>query len=76
MAIGAVPNSRLAGKLGIALDEQGYIKVDASQQTSLPGVFAAGDVTNFGVKQVITAAAQGAVAAHFINDILKERKEE
>ncbi|PIN72523.1 thioredoxin reductase [Candidatus Woesearchaeota archaeon CG10_big_fil_rev_8_21_14_0_10_45_5] len=76
VAIGAVPNSRLAGKLGIALDEQGYIKVDASQQTSLPGVFAVGDVTNFGVKQVITAAAQGAVAAHFINDILKERKEE
>jgi thioredoxin reductase (NADPH) len=59
--IGVDANSQLAA--GVAdLDERGFIKVDHLAQTSAPGLFAAGDVTDRPLKQVVTAAAQGAVA--------------
>ena len=45
------------------LDESGYIKIDHDGRTSVPGLFAAGDVTDSELKQVITAAAKGASAA-------------
>ena len=61
--IGEAPNSQLAKAAGVETDEHGYIKVDARQQTNLPGVFAAGDVTNQPVKQVGTAVGQGITAA-------------
>jgi thioredoxin reductase (NADPH) len=76
VAIGGVPNSHLAEKMGAALDEQGYIKTNQFQETSIPKVFAAGDVTNFRMKQVITAAAQGAVAAEAAYSALKEKSQE
>lgn len=60
--IGASPNVELAKELGIEL-ENGYIKVDETQRTNIKGVYAAGDITNRPLKQIITAAAQGAVAA-------------
>ena len=43
--------------------ENGYIKTDENMRTSLPGVFAAGDIRVKSLRQVITAAADGAVAA-------------
>ncbi len=43
--VGEAPNSQLAKAAGVETDEHGYIKVDLRQQTNLPGVFAAGDVT-------------------------------
>jgi len=61
--IGEVPNSQLAVKAGVKVDEGGYIVVDARQRTNIPGVFAAGDVTNGPVKQVGTAVGQAIVAA-------------
>jgi thioredoxin reductase (NADPH) len=63
--IGAEPNVDLAVRLGVELDDKGYIKVDNLMRTNIDGVFAAGDATNhFGAfKQDITAAATGAVAA-------------
>jgi thioredoxin reductase (NADPH) len=61
--IGEAPNSQLAKAAGIETDEHGYIKIDIRQQTNLPGVFAAGDVTNHPVKQVGTAVGQGITAA-------------
>ena len=51
------------GKAGIAVDEGNYIIVDSKQRTNIPGVYAAGDVTNLEVKQIVTAASQGIVAA-------------
>ncbi len=64
--IGQVPSTDLAKQLGIALDKSSYVKVDAAQMTSVPGVFAAGDLTDAcnGLKQVLTGASQGAVAAN------------
>ncbi len=62
IAIGYEPNNEIAKKLGLALDEEGYIKVDDKMRTSMPMVYAAGDITG-GVKQIVTAVSQGAVAA-------------
>lgn len=60
--VGMLPNSEfVSGKL--ALDKYGYIVVDGEKRTSMEGVFAAGDVTNSKVKQVVTAAGEGATAA-------------
>ena len=61
--IGEAPNSQLAKAAGVETDEHGYIKVDVKQQTNLPGVFAAGDVTDQPIKQVATAVGQGVTAA-------------
>jgi thioredoxin reductase (NADPH) len=61
--IGEAPNSQLAKESGVEVDEHGYIKIDMFQRTSVPGVYAAGDVTNHPVKQVGTAVGQGITAA-------------
>ena len=61
--VGEAPNSQLAKACVVETDEHGYIKIDIRQQTNLPGVFAAGDVTNHPVKQVGTAVGQGITAA-------------
>ena len=45
------------------LNEIGFVKTDHDGRTSIPGLFAAGDVTEGDLKQVITAAAKGASAA-------------
>lgn len=72
--IGGVPASELAKKLGVELDGEGYIKVNESTQTNVPGVFAAGDVTDKSkvLAQVITACAHGAVAANSVFEYLKK----
>lgn len=60
--IGNTPNSQLfEGKL--VLDDKGYIKVDHLMQTSVPGVFAAGEIADPHFRQVITSAGMGAAAA-------------
>jgi thioredoxin reductase (NADPH) len=66
--IGVVPNTVLTNKIGITNDEKGYIIVDNSQATNIPGIWAAGDITNNSnnLHQVITACAEGAVAANAI----------
>ena len=60
IAVGIAPESELyAGQL--ELDEQGYIRADESGQTSVPGVFAAGDVRTKALRQFLTAASDGAI---------------
>jgi len=61
--VGEVPNSQIAQKAGVQVDEGGYIVVDQRQRTNISGVFAAGDVTTCPVKQVGTAVGQGIIAA-------------
>lgn len=59
IAVGIAPESELyAGQL--ELDEQGYIRADERGQTSVPGVFAAGDVRTKALRQILTAASDGA----------------
>lgn len=62
IAIGYTPNNELAKKLGVETDEEGYIKVDPGHRTNIKGIYAAGDITG-GIKQIVTAVSQGAVAA-------------
>lgn len=69
VSIGRQPATELfAGQ--IALDAQGYIVADESTKTSLAGVFVAGDVRTKTLRQVVTAAADGAVAAHHAEEYL------
>ncbi len=60
--VGVHPVSELARPL-VDTDETGYIQIDHDGKTAVPGLFAAGDVTDSSLKQVITAAAKGASAA-------------
>lgn len=58
----------------LELDRSGYIVADETTRTSLPGVFAVGDVRTKTVRQVVTAAADGAVAAHYAEEFLAENR--
>ncbi len=66
--IGADPDTELTKGLGVALDEEGYIKVSENMSTNMPCVYAAGDVTtgNAHLDQIISAAAEGGLAARTI----------
>ena len=74
VSIGRSPATELVrGQL--ELDEGGYVSADDSTRTSLPGVFAVGDVRTKALRQIITAAADGAMAAHFADEYLAESQE-
>jgi thioredoxin reductase (NADPH) len=60
--VGVDPESTLVSEL-VDLADTGWVRVDPSMATSHPGLFAAGDVTDTPLKQVVTAAGQGATAA-------------
>ncbi len=67
VAVGHVPNTELyQGQ--VELDQAGYVLADETTRTNLPGVFAVGDLRKKPLRQVITAASDGAVAAHFIEE--------
>ena len=61
--IGLIPNTDMFKGL-IKLNEQGFIIADKDLATSVPGIFAAGDVCEKPLRQIITAAGDGATAAH------------
>lgn len=65
IAVGYVPISSVVVKLGVALDERGQIKINRNSETNVPGIFAAGDITDFAFKQAITGTAQAVVASYF-----------
>ena len=54
----------------VALDGSGYIIAGEDTKTSIEGVFAAGDVRTKALRQIVTAAADGAVAAHFAEEYI------
>ena len=72
VSIGRKPASALvAGQ--VALDAGGYIVADESTKTSIPGVFAVGDVRTKALRQIVTAVADGAMAAHYADEFLAEK---
>jgi thioredoxin reductase (NADPH) len=72
-ALGSDTHVQLAEQLGAALNEQGCIAVDSHQRTSVPGLYAAGDVV-IGLDQISHAMGEGGVAATTIrNDMAKEK---
>ena len=56
----------------LELDSYGYIIADESTRTSVPGVFAVGDVRTKALRQVVTAVADGATAIHYAEEYLSE----
>ena len=72
-ALGSDVHNQLAEQVGARLNEQGCIGVDARQRTSVPGLYAAGDVV-IGLDQISHAMGEGGVAATTIrNDLAKEQ---
>jgi thioredoxin reductase (NADPH) len=70
--IGHTPNTQLF-KDQIKMDERGYIKADMLMQTSVPGVYAAGEVMDPNYRQVVTSAGMGAAAAIQATKFLESR---
>ena len=71
ISVGTTPETGLF-RQQLALDEAGYIIADESTRTNIDGVYAVGDVRTKAVRQIITAAADGAVAAHYAEQYLAQ----
>lgn len=71
ISVGRAPATELV-KDQLTLDPAGYVVADESTRTNLPGVFAVGDVRTKALRQVVTAAADGAVAAYYAEAYLTE----
>ncbi len=72
VSVGRKPASELV-KGQLALDGNGYILADEATRTEIPGVFAVGDVRVKELRQIVTAVADGALAAHYAEGYLAER---
>ncbi len=72
VSIGRSPATGLFKRI-LTLDPAGYIAADESTRTSIPGVFAVGDVRTKAMRQVVTAVADGATASHYIEAYLAEK---
>lgn len=75
LAIGIVPNVQAVSHLGLAQEPGGYIRVDRLGRTSIPRIYAAGDITG-GVQQIVTAVSEGASAAMAVFEDQTRRKAE
>lgn len=73
--VGIIPNNELI-KSDVELDEQGFILTDETMCTKVPGLFAAGDVVHKVLRQVVTAASDGATAAFSAEKWTEENKDE
>jgi thioredoxin reductase (NADPH) len=69
-ALGVTPRTRLAIDAGARLDEGGRLYVGEHQETSVPGLYAAGDVVR-GLNQISTAQGEGAIAATDLHNALR-----
>ena len=74
--IGLKPNTAFLAGGGIRLDDMGFVMTDDNLQTSMPGVYCAGDVRSGATMQIATAVGEGATAAlkirHFLEDHARE----
>jgi len=73
ISVGFLPNSKFLEDL-IKLDAAGYIKTDEQMETSVPGIYAVGDVRAKKVRQIAVACGEGTIAAISVRDYLKEIK--
>ena len=72
--VGLKPNTQFLVDTGVELDEQGLIKTNQHLETSMPGVFASGDVRSGATMQIASAVGEGAAAALSIREYLDEKK--
>jgi thioredoxin reductase (NADPH) len=66
--VGMIPQTAFLDKA--ILDSHGYVVTDRNMQTSVPGLFAAGDVRDTPFRQLVTAASDGAIAAHAASEYI------
>ena len=71
VAVGRVPDTDLV-RGQVDLDAAGYMIADETTRTSVPGVFAVGDARTKPMRQIITAAADGATASKFVEEYLQQ----
>ena len=71
VAIGRVPDTAVFDGQ-VERNEQGYIIADETTRTNVPGVFAVGDVRTKPLRQIVTAASDGAVASKFIEEFIQK----
>ncbi len=71
ISIGREPNTTIF-KGQLSIDASGYIEADETTKTNIPGVFAAGDIRTKYFRQIVTAASDGATAAHFVEEYLEK----
>ena len=72
--VGSIPNSLIAQKLGVKVNEKKEIIINRKSETNMPGIYAAGDVTDAPFKQAITGVAEGVIAAYSAFDYVKSKK--
>ena len=72
--VGLKPNTQFLAGSGVELDERGLVKTDLRMQTSVPGIFASGDVRSGATLQIASAVGEGATAALAIREYLDEKK--
>jgi thioredoxin reductase (NADPH) len=64
IAIGHEPLSDLAKSIGVETDEKGYVKISRNSETNVPGLYAAGDVTDTRFKQAIVGVGEAVEAVY------------
>ena len=72
--VGMIPQTELVRDL-VECDDKDYIAVNEKKETSVPGIYAVGDCTQTFLRQVVTAAADGAIAATASERYVKEKKQ-
>lgn len=77
--IGMVPLSKPFESLGIT-NENGYIETNDQMETKVPGIFAAGDIREKTLRQIVTATGDGSIAAqsaqHYVEELAEELKQQ
>lgn len=72
--VGSIPQTQFLADTNVQFDEAGYIITDCTMQSNVPGLFAAGDVRATPFRQIVTAAADGAIAAHSAANYIDEQR--
>ena len=70
-ALGSQPRSELAASIGVTCADTGCIRTDRHQRTSLPGVYACGDIVQETLNQIAVATGHAAIAATTIHNELR-----
>ena len=74
--IGSIPQTQIVKELEVRLDEAGYIVTNQRMETSVPGLYAVGDVRATPFRQLVVAAGEGAIAAHAASQYIDALKGE